>query len=96
MGNGAFGAAWLLGMSIVIYRDVQQNHRMPVPGALVGVTGFFAALALVGDVVPSARPVTALLAWGLDLAGLMKLLNDGLSGQISQAESSQAKAEGLS
>lgn len=91
---GGFAAAWILGEAIVIWREVHNSHRLPVPGQLLGVTGLFAALALIADTSPAARPVVTLLGWGLDVAGLLNVLPAGLSGQIGQAESSEAAAEG--
>lgn len=81
-----FTAAWLLGLAIVTWRQVHVSHRMPVPGALVGVSGLFAGLALIADVAPSSAKVVTWTAWGLDLAGVLNILPAGLSGQITQAE----------
>jgi hypothetical protein len=95
MGEGGFAAAWLLAEAIVIYREVQDSHHMPVPAQLIGITGFFAALALIGDISPNARRVTTLVAIGLDLAGIFSLIRGGsLGSQITQAESAEATAEG--
>jgi len=65
---------------------------MPVPAALLGVTGLFLGLALIGDISAGARPVVALLGWGLDVAGLLNILAAGLSGQIGQAQAAEAAA----
>lgn len=75
-------AAWLTGMAIVVWRQVHNSHQPPVPGTLVGVTGLFAALALISDAAPSTQRIVTLVAWGLDLAGLMNVLPNGLFGQI--------------
>lgn len=93
MGDGGFAAAWLLGTGIGVYRQVIQSHRMPVPGNLLALTGFFAALALIGDVVPNSRRVVTLVAWGLDIAGILQLLSSGpLSGQVATAQANEAAA----
>ena len=95
MGEGGFAAAWLLGTAIGVYRQVTRSHRMPVPGNILALQAFFAVLALIGDVVPNARRVVTLLAWGLDIAGVLQLLSSGpLSGQVATAQASQATAEG--
>ena len=91
---GGLGLAWLAGVGIVSWRQVHSSGHMPVPGALLGVTGLFAALAVIGDISPAARPVVTLLGWGLDVAGLFQVLPAGLSGQITQAQDAEASAEG--
>lgn len=94
MGEGGFAAAWLLGTGIGVYRQVTRSHRMPVPGNILALQAFFAALALIGDVIPNARRVTVLLAWSLDIAGILQLLSSGpLSGQVATAQASEATAE---
>jgi hypothetical protein len=91
---GGLAGAWILGEAIVIWRQVHKSHRLPVPGQLLGITGLFAALALIADASSSARPVITLLAWGIDLAGLLEVLPAGLLGDIQTAQSSEAAAEG--
>jgi hypothetical protein len=91
---GGLAGAWLLGEAIVIWRQVHKSRRLPVPGQLLGITGLFAAVALVADASGSARPVVTLLAWGIDLAGLLEVLPAGLLGDIQAAQSSEATAEG--
>ena len=93
---GGLAGAWLAGAAIVAWRESRQSGHMPVPGALLGVTGLFAGLALIGDISARARPVVTLLGWALDLAGLMNVLPRGLSGQISSAQAAEAAAEGQS
>lgn len=87
-----FAAAWVAGMAIVVWRNTAVNKRLPVPGALLGVTGLFAAMGLVADIAPQSRQVVTWVAWGLDLAGLLNILPAGLSGQISQAAQSEETA----
>ena len=91
---GGFTAAWLLGTGIVAWREVRSSGHLPVPAALLGVTGLFAALALIADISPSARPVVTLAAWGLDVAGLLNVLPKGLFGQVQQAQQAEATASG--
>lgn len=89
-----FTAAWLAGMAIVVWKQVNQQHKLPVPGALAGVTGLFAALAIIADVVPQSRRVVTIAAFGLDLAGLLGVLPAGLSGQISTSANVEQEASG--
>ena len=87
------GAAWLAGIGIVAWREVHQSSHMPVPAALLGVTGLFVALSLIADISPQARPVVTLLGWGLDVAGFLQVLPAGLFGQVQAAQSAEAAAE---
>lgn len=89
-----FLAAWLVGEGIYAWRSVHKSGKPPVPGALLGVTALFAALAVVADVAPASRPVVTMLAWGLDIAGLLNVLPQGLSGQISKATATSEQAAG--
>lgn len=89
-----FTAAWLLGLGIVTWRQVHASHRPPVPGTLAGVTGLFAALATLGDVFPASQRTITLLAFGLDIAGLLNVLPAGLMGQITTAGNSQQAGTG--
>ena len=52
-------AAWLAGMSLVVWRNVHRDHHMPVPGALLGISGLFAAGALVADIWPRSAGLIA-------------------------------------
>ena len=81
--RGGFVAAWLAGTGIVVWRMVHQDHRLPVPGALLGITALFGALALTADVFPQTAGVVTLTAWGLDIAALLNVLPQGLGGQLA-------------
>lgn len=94
--KAGLAAAWLAGMGLVTWRMVHRDHRPPVPGALLGVTGLFAALALTADVFPATTPLVTVAAWGLDVAAFLNVVPEGLGGQIKQAETSAGKAEGVS
>lgn len=87
-----FTAAWLVGTGIVAWRQFHAQGHLPVPGALAGVTGLFAALAIIADVAPGSRQVVTWTAWGLNIAGLLNILPAGLSGQISQTATAQTAA----
>lgn len=83
--RGALAGAWLLGMGIVTWRQVKGGAHLPVPGALLAVTGMFAVLGVVSDVVPAAGTFVVITAYGLDLAGILNLWPQGLGGQVQQA-----------
>lgn len=89
---GGLAGAWLVGVGIVAWREVHQSGHMPVPAALLGVTGLFAALSLIGEIAPASRRVVTLVGWGLDLAGLMNVLPAGLFGQIQTAQATESAA----
>jgi hypothetical protein len=91
--NG-FIAAWLAGEGIVVWRTVHHTKKLPVPGALLGVSILFGALALIADSAPPARPFVTMIAWGLDLAGLINVLPGGLYGQVEEAQTASATAQG--
>lgn len=90
---GGLEGAWLVGVGIVAWREVNASGHMPVPAALLGVTGLFAALSLLADISPAARPVLTVAAWGLDVAGLFQILPAGLFGQVQKAQATEAAAE---
>jgi hypothetical protein len=90
---GGLAGAWLVGTGIVAWREVRSSGHMPVPAALLGVTGLFAALSLIADISAGARPVVTLLGWGLDVAGLFRILPAGLMGQYEKAQATEVAAE---
>jgi hypothetical protein len=90
---GGLAGAWAVGAGIVAWREVRSHGHMPVPAALLGVTGLFAVLSIVAETSPQARPVVTLLGWGLDVAGLFQVLPHGLFGQVQKAQEAQAAAE---
>jgi hypothetical protein len=90
---GGLAGAWAVAMGISAWRQVKQSTHLPVPADLLAVTGLFAALALLSDISPAARPAIILAAWGLDVAGLLRVLPAGLMTEGNQAISNQAAAE---
>jgi hypothetical protein len=90
---GGLAGAWAVGVGIVAWREVRSHGHMPVPAALLGVTGLFAVLSIVAKASPQARPVVTLLGWGLDVAGLLNILPGGLFGQIKKAQAAEQAAE---
>lgn len=93
MGRG-LAAAWAVGEGIVIWRAVRRSKHLPVPGDLLGITVLFAVLGWVAEYQPLSGPVT-LVAWGLDIAGLLDILPKGLSGQIQKAQAAEARDTGV-
>lgn len=92
---GGLAGAWLVGIGIVTWREVRASSHMPVPAALLGVTGLFVALSLLAEISTPARPVITAVAWGLDVAGLLNILPGGLYGQVQQAQTAEGTAEGV-
>lgn len=90
---GGLAGAWIVGMGIVGWRQVRSSGHLPVPAALLAVTGLFAGMALLADISPRARPVITLVAWGLDVAGLFRVLPAGLFGEVQTAAATEAAAQ---
>jgi hypothetical protein len=91
--NRAFIGAWLAGEAIVVWRMVHRDHRLPPPGALLGITALFMGLGLVAEFRPAA-PLAIATAYGLDVAAFFNAIPAGLGGQIQQAQQATANAEG--
>ena len=89
---GSLTGAWLVGMGITAWRQVAVSHKPPVPGTLLAVAGLFAVLGLVADANPNARRTVALVGWGLDIAGLVRLPGTFWA-QVSTAQATAAAAE---
>jgi hypothetical protein len=87
---GGLGGAWAVGMAITGWRQVRSSGHLPVPAALLSVTGLFVVLGLLSDMSPAARPVIVAVAWGLDLAGLLRVLPAGLFQEIQASQAATA------
>lgn len=74
--------AWLGGLGIVTWRDIAVNHGPPIPGQLLGASGFFVLLSLLAE-YPPAAPIAVMLGFGFDLAALLNILPGGFGGQNS-------------
>jgi|SRR5579862_1157829 hypothetical protein len=79
MGGKGILLAWLTGLGIITWREVSTYHQPPVPGRLLGASGWFALLALLASYEPAAGAAAA-IAWGTDLAALLNLLPSVLAG----------------
>lgn len=79
-------------MAITGWRQVRQSGHLPVPAALLAVTGLFVALGLIAEAAPATSRVVTLTAWGLDLAGLLRVLPAGLFTEVQQAQAASAEA----
>ena len=71
--------AWMTGLGIVGYRSWKQDQRLPVPGQLLAASGVFVLLAVLAQ-ADRARFLASALAWGFDIAALMNVLPDAVSG----------------
>lgn len=66
--------AWLVGEGLITYKSVSQKKHAPLPADVLGVSGLFVLLGLLGEFQPG---MAALLAWGLDIAAFMTLKTTG-------------------
>lgn len=91
--------AWLAGMGIVSWRYVKEDHSPPCPGDLAIASGAF---AISGLVAMANEQLGNLLAWGLDAAALLALLDGknplpgGLSGLNNQTKAATGRLSGSS
>ena len=90
---GGLAGAWAVGMGITVWRQVKQSAHLPVPADLVAVTGLFLVLGLVADMSTKARMPVTLIAWGLDVAGLLRVLPLGLYQETNTAITANTAAE---
>ena len=63
--------AWLIILGVVIYRAMKDTGGLPAPGQVIGITGVYAIMSLVGEVnaaAPLAVAFTALVTVSLALA----------------------------
>ena len=89
---GGLAAAWVVGMGITAWRQVRQSGHVPVPASLLAVTGLFVALGVLSDISPAAAPVIKGVAWGLDVAGLLRVLPAGLYQEVQVTQQAEAAA----
>lgn len=78
---GPFILAWLFGEGIIVYRSVKTQNAPPGPGQLLLTSGLFVMLAILAE-SQKARPLAVTLAWGFNIAALLKLFplpKEGLS-----------------
>lgn len=71
--------AWLVGEGILTWRSFHDDHRPPMPGQLLAASGIFVMLGLLAE-AQQARFLAAALAWGFDIAALMNVLPQAVSG----------------
>lgn len=86
-------AAWAVGEGIIIYRIIAREHRAPVPGELLGSSGAFVLLGLLGTFQPA---LAVSLAVGLDMAAFLNLAGSGVIGTALSGPSSVAHAPAAS
>lgn len=71
--KGALAAAWLTGIGLIFWQDITRHKHPPMPGRLLGASGYFILLAGLAEFGPGWEQVAAALGWGLDLAVLLQL-----------------------
>jgi hypothetical protein len=71
--------AWLVGLGIMSYRSVRQNHHPPIPGSILAASGLFVLLGLLAQ-AQQARFLATALAWGFDIAAFANLYPPVTSG----------------
>jgi hypothetical protein len=69
---GGITIAWAIGLGIIGWRTVITEHRPPMPGQLLGASGFFALCAIIAE-YPPARTAATLLAFGIDIAAYLQV-----------------------
>jgi hypothetical protein len=87
---GGLILAWAVGEGVIVWRSAFQQHRPPPPGDMLAATALFALLAVVAEYDPARVAATA-LAWGLDLAVLMKVLPGAGKQQATAKKTAKGK-----
>lgn len=72
-GRAGITMAWAAGLGIVAWRSVVKQHRPPMPGQLLAVSGLFVLLGAMAEYEPAA-PLATALALGVDLAAFLQIL----------------------
>ena len=85
--------AWGVGLGILSWRTVQQYHKPPVPGRVLGASVVYAALALIAEYEPATAAAT-LAAWGFTVAVLFKAGPQVLTNTKGLGETSPAAKTG--
>lgn len=62
--------AWLVAEGIISYRSITAAKRPPMPGALLGASGLFVALALLAEAQPK---LATMFGVGVDIAAVLAL-----------------------
>lgn len=90
MGRGIF-LAWLAGLGLMTWRELEQVRRPPPPGRYLAASGLYAALGLIAE-YPPAAPAAALAAWGFDLAIFLQVLPEQVGGRTTKKQATAAAA----
>lgn len=65
-GKSILGLTFILAIALVIWDELKNNHRVPVPKRFVGATLIWGTLGLVGPLI--TYPLAAVLALGFLVA----------------------------
>lgn len=63
--------AWIIILAVVIYRAMKDTGALPAPGQVIGITGVYALISLVGEInaaAPLAVAFAALVTVSIALA----------------------------
>lgn len=85
--------AWLVGIGVITWRGVAKYHKPVSPGQYMAASGVYVLLAVVAEWQPAAT-VATLMAWGFDLAVILQLTPEQVSGPKKTA--APAAGEGTS
>ena len=82
--------AWIAGESIVIYRNWKTDHRPPMPGQLIAVSGVYLGAALLTSAGPSGPLLGGAVGWGMTIAAFLNLA-PSLTGGSTTSKTTSAK-----
>ncbi len=82
--------AWAAGMGIISYRCTVKQKRPPMPGEMLAAPALLMPCALLAEHEASAK-AGGLLAWGFDIAALMKILPEKVGGPTGKAAAKAAR-----
>lgn len=71
--------AWATGIGLVTWRGIKTTHKPVSAGQYAAASGVYVLLALVAEWEPAAA-IATLMAWGFDVAILLQVLPQQVSG----------------
>jgi hypothetical protein len=93
MGNKAILAAWVAGMGLLTWRELQLSPwRPPPPARYAAASGLYALLGAAAVYQPAAG-AAALVAWGFDLALFLQVLPEQVARSTKAAKTAATTGE---